>query len=377
MRSFFRRFTKRILIISNIVIAVLYILAAVTPYVEPGSYWMLSVLTTGFPLLLLLLLLFFIFWLIVKPRWGFVSLIALLTGWKTMLQTVAVNFSGNKSEAAGAFKIMSWNVHMFNYYYNKKNPAVKEKMFALVRNQKPAIACFQEFAYTMPYKDSSYSLETLQQQLSMPYSFIQSHPLDSAALKEVPLHFGKAIYSAYPIINKQHVFNNKGSYNFSFMYADIALPDDTVRVFNVHLQSLYFSNREYEFVENITDNNNNIEDESKNVLRKIKRGFYKRGEQAKIIREYLDKSPYPVILCGDFNDVPGSFAYNTVKGGLQDAFIEKGRGLGRTFNRLSPTLRIDNIFVDKRYNVEGYKRISSSLSDHFPITALLKKEETK
>ncbi|HET9057460.1 MAG TPA: endonuclease/exonuclease/phosphatase family protein [Chitinophagaceae bacterium] len=372
MSSFLRRITKQIFIISNVIIAVMLILASVTPYVHPGKYWLLGVFTLGFPILLLLLLAFFVFWLLVKPRLAFISLIALLTGWNTIRETVGITFSGNKTNDESAYKIMSWNVHMFDYYNYQKKPVIKEKMFSLIREEKPTIACFQEFAYTLPQKDSNYTIDAFQQKLQMPYYFIQSHPLDSIHLKRIPFHYGKAIFSRYPIVNAKHIFNHKGNYNYSFMYADVALPHDTIRVFNIHLQSLYFSNREYEFVENITENNENIEVESKNVLKKIRTGFYKRGEQADTIKKYILQSPHPVIICGDFNDVPGSYAYKTVKGNLQDAFIQKGLGLGRTFNRISSTLRIDNIFADNHFFVEGYKIISKNLSDHFPVITFLK-----
>jgi endonuclease/exonuclease/phosphatase family metal-dependent hydrolase len=83
----------------------------------------------------------------------------------------------------------------------------------------------------------------------------------------------------------------------------------------------------------------------------------------------LNNSPYPVIVCGDFNDVPVSFAYETIGDGLQNAFVAKGSGISRTFSSISPTLRIDNIFTDKKFKVTQFTRIKNTLSDHFPIVA--------
>lgn len=372
MPSAARKLTKHIFIITNVVVAVLFIGACITPYSHSNKLWMLGVLTLGFPVSFFILLFFLFFWLIVKPRRALISLFTLIFGWKTIAETIGFTVRGNRLYDSTAYKVMSWNVHMFDFYEYKKEPAIRSKMFALVNEEKPDIACFQEFAYTMPYRDSNYTIDEFTRELNMPYHFIQSHPLDSSKLKKVAFHYGKAIFSKYPIINQQHVFRKKGTYNFSFLYADIALPNDTVRVFNVHLQSLYFGNKEYDFVENPVENEDGIEDGSKNVLRKMRNGFYKRMEQADTIARYLKESPYPVILCGDFNDVPGSYAYRKVKGGLQDAFVEKGLGFSRTFTRISPTLRIDNIFAGKELKVEGYKRIKASLSDHFPVIALLK-----
>ncbi|MBI2729877.1 MAG: endonuclease/exonuclease/phosphatase family protein [Sphingobacteriales bacterium] len=373
MPSALRRFTKHFFIITNLVVALLFVLACITPYVNPQRFWLFGVLTLGFPVLFLLLAVFLFFWLFIKKtRRSLISLVVLLLGWKTARETFGLNLSANKENEQGAIKVMSWNVHMFDYYDNKKEPEIKENMFALIRKEQPAIACFQEYAYTLPARDSNYTIAEQTKKLGMPYHFIQSHPLDSVHLRQIKLHFGKAIFSKYPIVNQQHIFKHAGTYNYSFMYADIALPTDTVRVFNIHLQSLYFGNKEYDFVENPVDNDESIEDGSKNVLRKIKRGFYKRMEQADTVAKYIRQSPYPVIVCGDFNDVPGSYAYRTVKNDLQDAFVKKGWGIGRTFTRLSPTLRIDNIFADERFSVESYRRISRELSDHYPIITLLK-----
>ncbi len=91
--------------------------------------------------------------------------------------------------------------------------------------------------------------------------------------------------------------------------------------------------------------------------------------QADRIREEIDKSPYPVIVTGDFNDVPNSYAYHTIGNGLNNAFAEKGMGLGRTFSGISPVLRIDNIFADEKLEVLQYQVIKKKLSDHFPIVA--------
>ena len=117
--------------------------------------------------------------------------------------------------------------------------------------------------------------------------------------------------------------------------------------------------------------------ESKNISGKFKRGFLKRQVQADRIRAEMKKSPYPVIITGDFNDVPNSYAYHVIGRGMKNAFVEKGRGLGRTYSGISPVLRIDNIFADREFDVKQFLRITKKLSDHFPIMAdlqLMKKE---
>ena len=46
---------------------------------------------------------------------------------------------------------------------------------------------------------------------------------------------------------------------------------------------------------------------------------------------------------------------------MQDAFLKKGFGIGRTFSALSPTLRIDYIFTDKHFKIKQFNRIIKEL----------------
>jgi endonuclease/exonuclease/phosphatase family metal-dependent hydrolase len=100
-----------------------------------------------------------------------------------------------------------------------------------------------------------------------------------------------------------------------------------------------------------------------------------RSKQAELVRRELDGSPYPVILCGDFNDLPNSFTYFKIKGDRNDAFLQRGFGVGRTFASLSPTLRIDYILADKTLAVEQFKKTITPWSDHYPLVADFKLPE--
>lgn len=86
---------------------------------------------------------------------------------------------------------------------------------------------------------------------------------------------------------------------------------------------------------------------------------------------FIKKSPYPVVVCGDFNDTPASYTYFTIRGNLQDAFLEKGTGIGRTFTGLAPTLRIDYILPGNQFTINSFRKINSDLSDHYPVIANL------
>jgi endonuclease/exonuclease/phosphatase family metal-dependent hydrolase len=182
-------------------------------------------------------------------------------------------------------------------------------------------------------------------------------------------HFGIISFSKYPIINKQTISFFPHDYNSIFQYSDIVKGTDTFRVFNIHLQSLKFSSNNLKFIDNPELKSEEDVAASRNLVYKLKIGFLKRKTQSERIRAEIDRSPYPVIICGDFNDVPNSYAYNTIGSGMKNAFVEKGAGIGRTFSGISLTLRIDNIFMSDGFSVQQFTRINKKLSDHFPILA--------
>ena len=97
-----------------------------------------------------------------------------------------------------------------------------------------------------------------------------------------------------------------------------------------------------------------------------------RKIQSDIVRQVLEDSPHPFLFCGDLNDVPNSYTYFTIRNDLQDAFLKKGLGIGRTFSSLSPTLRIDYIFADASFDIEQFNRIVKNYSDHYLILADVK-----
>ena len=119
-----------------------------------------------------------------------------------------------------------------------------------------------------------------------------------------------------PIINKQTVVNNPNDYNSTFQYIDVLSGNDTIRVFNIHLQSLKFTQSNLSYLDNASLKGDSNITESKSIISKIKTGFIKRSIQANFIKDEINHSPYPVIVCGDFNDVPNSYAYETIGAGL-------------------------------------------------------------
>jgi endonuclease/exonuclease/phosphatase family metal-dependent hydrolase len=107
------------------------------------------------------------------------------------------------------------------------------------------------------------------------------------------------------------------------------------------------------------------------IFSKLIRGYSFRYHQSLFVGKKITESPYPAIVCGDFNDIPNSSTYFNVKGNLQDPFLKKGFWTGRTtrtsFGIISPTLRIDYILASRNFSVNQFQIIHVPYSDHYPI----------
>ena len=365
-KSLFRRVTKKFFIISNIVLGVLFLLGCYGGWSDPKTWWPLGFLTLSAFYFLLLLILFILFWVFIKPRWSLISIVVILCTYKPITNIIPLRFSSSfeKQKQPGALRIMSWNVEHFDILEHKKHPEKKQEMLQLINENQPDIACCQEMVGSdnVP-KAINYIPDIMQAEGFTDYHYSFNPKLDFDGNH----HFGIIIFSKYPIINKQTVSFYPNDYNSIFQFADIVKGEDTIRIFNIHLQSLKFNAANLEYIEKPTITDEADLKKSKSLISKLKKGFLKRKVQAERIREEMDKSPYPVIVCGDFNDVPNSYAYNTIGKGMKNAFAEKGSGIGRTFSGISLTLRIDNIFVADKFSVEQFLRIPKKLSDHFPL----------
>ena len=367
--SFFRRATKHFFITVNVIAAVLFLLGSYGYLFKPEYFWVIGFLTLTSFYFLLVLAAFIFFWLLIKPRRAVISAAALFLAYIPIKNIIPYrlshSFSNTKKE--NALRIMTWNVAQFNIMEDKNHPEIKRQMFELINGYQPDIACFQEMvAEDSTVKNHGHIDEFLQKLNFKNYFYSYNSKEDFWGYA----HFGIIIFSKYPIINKQTVGFYPNDYNSIFQYVDIVKGEDTIRVFNIHLQSLRFSKSNLKYIDKPTvEDENAAIKESKNIIAKFKKGFLKRQIQADRIRAEIDKCPYPVIVTGDFNDVPNSYAYHTIGKGLNNAFVEKGSGLGRTFSGISPVLRIDNIFVDSKMDVLQFNLVKRKLSDHFPIIA--------
>lgn len=366
--SKFKKITTGILVLLNTLFAFALAVSCYGPQLGHGKYWFISVLSLFALFFLAAVVLFFIIWLLMKPRFALISLIAIVVCWKPIQHIFQprINNDFNVKKNGRAIRVMSWNVEHFNMLQYRQHPERKSQMIDLINKINPDIACFQE----MVAGDDKKKCINTTAEFQRKFSFNESYYVYNTAFDfDQNHHFGIIIYSKYPIVNRQKVVSDPTEYNSIFQHVDVVKNNDTFRVFNIHLQSLRFTNDNRKYIDNPGITGENDWEATKNILIKYKTGMEKRKRQSDFIRKTIAESPYPVILCGDFNDVPNSYAYNTIGENLRNAFTTLGSGISNTYDGLSPTLRIDNIFVDQRFDIIQYNRFIKKFSDHFPIAA--------
>jgi endonuclease/exonuclease/phosphatase family metal-dependent hydrolase len=252
-------------------------------------------------------------------------------------------------------------VRVFNLYDLENREENRNQIFDFLKGEDAGIYCFQEF-YHQESKDFV-TKDSLILLLNTPhYQERYTHELSNQR------YFGVATFSKYPIIYKGEIPFENDANNFC-IYSDIVRGSDTIRVFNAHIGSIRLQDDDYRFFDPDAPTDKYRNNESgQRILRRLKIGFEKRAPQIHKVAEEIEKSPYPVIVCGDLNDTPVSYCYRQLNRLLNDAFVTSGNGVGTTYIGKIPSNRIDYIFYSEILKAAHFQTHDFSCSDHRPIS---------
>ena len=353
-----KRLHKAVIII-HCFIVFLFLLVALTPFLNPHTFWYISLLGMVYPFLLLTVCICLFVAAALRSKWVILPLVALILSWKQVSVVCAFRTpeTFNMEKPANSLRILSWNVSRWteneNSMRNRPENSYRNQMLDVIPGLNADILCFQEFFQC--YAPSLFP-ENIEPIKKMGYPYYYFSP--SSVWIDGKFQTGLMIFSRYPIIDSAFLTSVSGNHSEGFSYADIHFNNRRIRIFNTHLESPGIRNQSiagagYE--------------EGSGLLGKIKRAYFFRSQQADLMKQHMNASPYPVIFCGDVGDVPNSYAYFKLKKNMQDAFLEKGSGLGRTFRFISPTLRIDAVLADERFKIKQFEMPEFNYSDHLPL----------
>ena len=357
---------KNVLIVATISGILALFLSYFSPFVHPETASFLPFFGLGYWLIFLYNIALLIIWTVMRSKWALFILLCILLGGRLHFRNFAFG-SDDKNELRTEISVMSYNVRLFDLYnsISSKNQETKNKIFSYIKEQDPDIVCFQEF-YHQDAPTSFVTRDSLTKLMGLvDYHERYAHKMYGRQ------NFGIALFSKYPIIEKGFVNfpEQNGSFNYC-IYADI-VKEDTFRVYNIHLQSIRLQKDDYALFD---ADDEVVAQQSSNVFKlinKIRKAYPVRAKQAELIAQHTEHSPYPVILCGDFNDTPFSYCYNQFSTNFTDAFRNASFGLGTTYAGNIPAGRIDYIFHSPEIGSKEFNIQNEQLSDHYAIDCKL------
>jgi endonuclease/exonuclease/phosphatase family metal-dependent hydrolase len=368
MPGIVRWFTKRMIIFCNVLVSLCMLVLYLLPYSDQNHFWFLNLFALAFPVFALLQLGFLVFWYFAKRKVTVIPLLTFFLCLPLLKNIIGISKKTKKINQAH-FTVATWNIHLVDFYEHNGNhsPAMIQK----AKDLQADVLAVQELVFSLD-SNSEMSINNLKKKLGFKYAVTGNDRrfgvhTNGGTRAERYFPFCVGIFSNYPIVQWKKVQPLR-EYNHTFLWADMKVGNDTIRFFNIHLQSMHFVKQEYDVIENIDNQDlDKVKRTGRSLLRKMRTANQQRAIQINAVKEEVKKSPYPVILCGDFNDVPNSYAYKTISDVLKDTHVKKGYGIGRTFQKLSPTLRIDYIFSSKNLQPLHNSVITPSMSDHRPV----------
>lgn|SRR5574344_178504 len=308
-----------------------------------------AMLCFALPLLIAGNVVILIYWLIRRRWiWAIMPVFTLLCCIKYVGTLYQFGSLPKDADAQPGVKIATYNVGSFG---KAASAFISQDILAEMKNQNVDILCIQE------YSEQNGDIKN-----SVSYSKV--FPFRAVGKSDM------VIYSKFPIKDSKNILFEQT--NNSAQWADIDVNGKIVRVFNVHMETTGINSTMHHVGKAMMQGSEVSENAILNAIYgNYMFGMMVRSGQAVMIANEKRMSSHPIILCGDFNDVPYSYVYNTLKGDLTDGFSECGSGYMTTF-RGKKRVRIDYIFHDESIKGISYYKQDLTYSDHVPVFMKLK-----
>jgi endonuclease/exonuclease/phosphatase (EEP) superfamily protein YafD len=371
-----RKIFRHIVIYINIALALALLLACLAVFIRPDRLWVIAFFGLAFPYFFVLNLFFILYWLIARRIAILISLVVVLFGsvylgrivrWPITFQSKATAQTDSLQPPHETLSVLSYNVRAFNLYDWAHNKSAAAGILDFISSTEASVVCFQEF-YSRAEKRLSLREIPADTDIA-PHAHIYYYFVDKSGGR-----YGIATYSRYPILNRGAlIFDN--TFNVC-IYTDILWNQDTIRIYNCHLQSVRFKKGNYDFIDTVKFSYSEKKiDALRDISSRLKKAYIKRSRQVDLIAAHIMQCPHPVLVCGDFNDTPISYTYQHMRGKLKDSFMEAGHGSGNTYQGKIPSFRIDYVLHSTGLNAVDFQTIRIRYSDHYPILAKLVKSD--
>ena len=354
----FRSIIKHILLIINILVAVGYLFGVFSTFVPPYRIVFFSYFGLIFPFFAAANIFFVIFWAIRKKWIVLISTLLLIFTYSHLNNCFTIPYASfHKHNYKQEIKILTYNISALG----KLHIEHAQDFFKFIDEVDADIVCFQEFGY---YAEADRDIFLAEMKKHYPYSHIWYKN------QQKTYSWGVATFSKFPIIFKKKIdFDSK--YNVS-IFSDIVVKQDTIRIFNNHLESNKFSLWDIRKYQNVGKefSGSELKGVSSLLSRKLADAYKIRAAQARIVEREIKHSPYKNIVCGDFNDVAESYVYSRIRDNLTDLYTATEWGYRYTFYTKGMLVGIDHILIDRSFEPLQLKIPHKKFSDHYPVIGI-------
>lgn len=301
---------KKILIFIDFIVLLCYLATCLLPFIDTGENWILALPGLIFPYIFFSLIIIIILLFFINTKWYWISITILPLGFQQIAAVFAFNFPKefHYEKKANTLRVLQWNVTSWDEGGEYGESNFRIPMLNLVNEQNADILCFQEFFES---KDTVRYTSNIARIVKMGFPYYYFVPNKRF---EQDIHSGIAIFSKYPVIYSENSSFKRNYTGDHLLLTDIKVHNKIFRIFTTHLQPLYFDEPDYQIANWLKIN------EARNIFYKLKKGYEYRYIQADLISQKINDSPYPVIICGDFNDLPNSSVYFKIRGSCRTPF---------------------------------------------------------
>lgn len=358
---------RSILMVVTVVLSLVLIVVAYSDTINPETWTMPAFLGLFMgPVLLLCLIWLLVVLVMGQWRCAVVLVVSMLISGADIARYCPITMGGSAGEG-DTLRLLSFNTRVMG---DKplRDAETKLPVIEFVRQSGADVVCLQEYAFS--FSKQGHTEEQLRKYMSDKYPYYRFSP--SAGRKAL----GIAIYSRFPIKSAK-VLPTPHRNNTFAIHATLDVRGREVSIVTMHLCSNHILPQDRKLYNRMLSHfdSDSLQVLGEGISTYMGNAFQNRALQVAEIREGLDdvlQNDKPLIICGDMNDTPISYAYRKLKGDLSDAWCNAGFGPGFTFFEHNLLVRIDHIFYSRHFDVDEitiHKEITDS--DHYPVSATL------